>query len=39
METVTEQPTQQKIKLNPKKIVNFLIVPLAINSTNKLNLL
>ncbi len=30
METVTEQPTQQKIKLNPKKIVNFLIVPLAI---------
>ena len=30
METTTEQPTQQKIKLNPKKIVNFLIVPLAI---------
>ena len=30
METVTEQPIQQKIKLNPKKIVNFLILPLSI---------
>ena len=30
METATEQPIQQKIKLNPKKIVNFLILPLSI---------
>lgn len=30
METVTEQPIQQKIKLNSKKIVNFLILPLSI---------
>lgn len=30
MESVTEQSIQQNIKLNPKKIVNLLIVPLSV---------